>query len=96
LGALVDRSQSSEGALEVAQVTNQMLALHARQMIQDQQLRIAQDRATRSSRRGRWLPRKRARAARQSFMTASTRYTPESRQGRRQLNLRGMLEEARP
>ncbi len=42
---LVNQSQSAVGALQATQATNQLLALHARQMIAEQQLRITQDRA---------------------------------------------------
>ena len=42
---LVNQSQSAVGALQATQTTNQLLALHARQMIAEQQLRITQDRA---------------------------------------------------
>ena len=77
LAALVDRSQSAEGALQASQVTNQLLALHARQMIQDQQLRIAQDRATALEQARMLAANERSRAVRQYFMTDSTRYTPQ-------------------
>jgi type IV secretion system protein TrbJ len=77
LAALIDRSQSAEGALQASQVTNQLLALHARQMIQDQQLRIAQDRATALEQARMLAANERSRAVRQYFMTGSTRYTPQ-------------------
>jgi len=78
LTALVDRSQAAEGSLQASQVTNQLLALHARQMIQDQQLRIAQDRATALEQARMLAANERSRAVRQYFMTGSTRYTPEA------------------
>jgi P-type conjugative transfer protein TrbJ len=77
LTALVERSQAAEGSLQASQVTNQLLALHARQMIQDQQLRIAQDRATALEQARMLAANERSRAVRQYFMTGSTRYTPE-------------------
>lgn len=45
LSTLATRSQSSEGALQAAQVTNQLLALIAKQQLQLQQLLSAQFRA---------------------------------------------------
>ena len=77
LGSLVNRSQSAEGALQAAQVTNQLLALHARQLIQDQQLRIAQDRAMALEQARAVTANEQARAVRARFMTRQTRYTPE-------------------
>lgn len=58
-------------------LTNQLLALHSRQMIQDQQLRIAQDRATALEQARMVAANERSRAVRQYFMTGSTRYTPQ-------------------
>ena len=77
LEGLVNRSQSAEGALQAAQVTNQLLALHARQLIQDQQLRIAQDRAMALEQARAVTANEQARAVRERFMTRQTRYTPE-------------------
>jgi P-type conjugative transfer protein TrbJ len=45
LSALVANSQSAVGLLQATQATNQLLALHSRQSMQEQQLRIAHDRA---------------------------------------------------
>lgn len=45
LSQLVDSSQSAVGLLQATQATNQLLALHSRQTMQEQQLRIAHDRA---------------------------------------------------
>ncbi len=45
LSTLVSQSQGAIGILQAAQATNQLLALHARQLIQDQQLRLTQDRS---------------------------------------------------
>lgn len=78
LAALVGQSQSAGGALQAAQVTNQLLALHARQMIQGQQLRIAQDRAMALEQARMVSANEQARAMRQYFMTPNTRYTPQS------------------
>lgn len=76
LTELVSRSQSAEGALQATQVTNQLLALHARQMIQDQQLRVAQDRATALEQARVVAATERARVVRERFMTGSAQYTP--------------------
>lgn len=78
LESLVRSSQSAEGALQATQVTNQLLALHARQLIQDQQLRIAQDRAMALEQARAVTANEQARAVRARFMTRQTRYTPES------------------
>jgi len=77
LEGLVSRSQSAEGALQAAQVTNQLLALHSRQLIQDQQLRIAQDRAMALEQARAVTANEQARAVRERFMTRQTSYTPE-------------------
>lgn len=45
LSELVANSQSAVGLLQATQASNQLLALHARQSMQEQQLRIAHDRA---------------------------------------------------
>ena len=74
---LISQSQSAEGALQAAQVTNQLLALHARQMIQDQQLRIAQDRAMALEHARAVAAEEKARNVRSRFMTSGSHYTPE-------------------
>jgi len=74
---LIDKSQSAEGALQVAQVTNQLLALHTRQMIQEQQLKITQDHAAALEQARNLAAEEKARAVRQKFMTNSTHYTPQ-------------------
>lgn len=76
LSSLVSQSQSAQGALQAAQVTNQLLALHSRQMIQDQQLRVAQDRAIALEQARMVAAAERGQVIRQNFMTSSTRYTP--------------------
>lgn len=78
LSDLISQSQSAEGELQATQVTNQLLALHARQMIQDQQLRVAQDRATALEQARAVAAEEKGRAVRKKFMTNSTRYTPEN------------------
>lgn len=76
LSSLVGQSQGAQGALQAAQVTNQLLALHARQMIQDQQLRLAQDRAIALEQARMVAAAERGQVIRQNFMTPNTRYTP--------------------
>jgi P-type conjugative transfer protein TrbJ len=51
LSSLVSQSQSAAGALQASQATNQLLSLIARELMQEQQLRLTQDRAMRPSRR---------------------------------------------
>ena len=46
LSSLVSQSQSAGGALQASQATNQLIALETRQAMQEQQLRLTQDRAT--------------------------------------------------
>jgi type IV secretion system protein TrbJ len=75
---LVSQSQSASGALQATQVTNQLLALHSRQLIQDQQLRVAQDRATALEQARMVAANARGEVVRQKFMTTNTRYTPET------------------
>lgn len=77
LSTLVSRSQLAEGALQAMQVTNQLLALHARQMIQEQQLRVAQDRATALEQARAVAAEEKGRAVRSRFMTEGSHYTPE-------------------
>ena len=45
LATLVQQSQGAVGILQAAQATNQLLALQSRQSIQEQQLRLTQDRS---------------------------------------------------
>ncbi len=73
---LVNQSQSAVGALQATQATNQLLALHARQMIAEQQLRIAQDRATALEQARSVAAEGRARAVRLQFNGAGVPYTP--------------------
>jgi P-type conjugative transfer protein TrbJ len=73
---LVNQSQSAVGALQATQTTNQLLALHARQMIADQQLRISQDRATALEEARAVAAEERARAVRRQFNTGGVPYTP--------------------
>lgn len=76
LAALVDRSQGAEGALQVAQATNQLLALTAKQQFQIQQLLAAQYRADALSRASRAQAASDADAATTTFLGNGTGYTP--------------------
>ncbi len=76
LASLIDSSQGAIGALQAAQATNQLLALHARQLIQAEQVRISQDRA-RAVEQGRVLADEvQAREVRRQFVGTGTPYTP--------------------
>lgn len=73
---LIGRSQAAAGALQAAQATNQLLALHARQAIQAQQLQIAQDRAAAVEQARTIAAETRAREVRNRFQGDGVRYTP--------------------
>jgi type IV secretion system protein TrbJ len=73
---LVNQSQSAVGELQATQATNQLLALHARQMIAEQQLRITQDRATALEAARALAAQERAREVRQQFNELGVPYTP--------------------
>lgn len=76
LAQLVTRSQSADGALQAAQATNQLLALQARQLIQDQHLRITQERAVAADHARSIAEEARSREVRRRFAGNGTRYTP--------------------
>jgi len=73
---LVNQSQSAVGELQATQATNQLLALHARQMIADQQLRITQDRAMALEAARAIAAEERAREMRLQFNAMGVPYTP--------------------
>lgn len=73
---LVAQSQGAIGALQAAQATNQLLALHARQLIQGQQMAITQDRAVALEHARAVEAEARANQMRQDFMTQQTNYGP--------------------
>ncbi len=77
LTSLVSQSQSAGGALQVTQATNQLLALQVRQAMQDQQLRVTQDRATALEQARAVAAEARARAVRLQFTTPGVNYTPQ-------------------
>jgi type IV secretion system protein TrbJ len=76
LSDLIGRSQAAAGALQAAQATNQLLALHARQAIQAQQLQIVQDRAAAVEQARAIAAETRAREVRNRFQGDGVQYTP--------------------
>lgn len=76
LSDLVNSSQSAVGALQATQVTNQLLALQARQVIQAQQLQITQDRAVALEQARQVAVHARAVEVRNRFHGTGTPYTP--------------------
>ncbi len=78
LASLVNQSQSVGGALQAAQATNQLIALQVRQALQDQQLRVTQDRATALEQARAVAAEARARAVRLQFMVPGSSYTPQN------------------
>ena len=77
LADVLTRSSSAVGTLQAIQATNQLLGLRVRQVMQSQQIAIAQDRAVALEEARIVESEARARAARQQFMVSGTRYTPE-------------------
>jgi P-type conjugative transfer protein TrbJ len=77
LANLVGQSQSASGALQATQATNQLLALQVRQAMQEQQLRVTQDRATALEQARAVAAEARARAVRLQFTTPGANYTPQ-------------------
>jgi len=78
LAELVERSQAAIGALQAMQATNQLLALQSRQAIQDQQLRLTQDRAVALEHARGVAEEARSRVVRERFMGNATPYTPQA------------------
>jgi P-type conjugative transfer protein TrbJ len=76
LSSLSARSQSSQGALQVAQTTNQLLALAAKQQFQIQQLEAAQYRAQALDQALKAQSSIDAAAATKTFLGTGTAYTP--------------------
>jgi P-type conjugative transfer protein TrbJ len=81
LADLVGQSQSAAGALQVSQVTNQLLALQIRLLMQGQQLKITQDRAVALEQARAVEAEPHSDQLRQRFVSSSTRYTPQSVNG---------------
>ena len=77
LSAIVARSQGAEGALQVAQATNQLLALTAKQQFQIQQLMAAQYRAEAIEQARKVQAEAEAKAATAKFLGTGSAYTPQ-------------------
>ncbi len=76
LATLSSRSQSSQGALQAAQATNQLLALTAKQQFQIQQMMAAQYRAEATDASARAQASIDAQAATKAFLGSGSAYTP--------------------
>ncbi|RHW18549.1 P-type conjugative transfer protein TrbJ [Sphingomonas gilva] len=76
LSAIVARSQGAEGALQVGQATNQLLALTAKQQFQIQHLMAAQYRAEAIEQARRVQSQADARASTTRFLGSGSAYTP--------------------
>ena len=76
LSAIVARSQGAEGGLQVAQATNQLLALTAKQQFQIQQLMAAQYRAEAIEQARKVQAEAEAKAATAKFLGTGSAYTP--------------------
>lgn len=77
LSVLVQQSQGAVGILQAAQATNQLLALQSRQSIQDQQLRLTQDRSAALEQARAVAAEARSREVRLRFLGNGTQYTPQ-------------------
>lgn len=75
LAQTIDRSQAAVGQLQVTQATNQLLALQARQTMQEQQLRIAQDRADATEQARLQAMAAQTRELQRRFLGTGTRYS---------------------
>lgn len=78
LSALVSQSQGAIGILQATQATNQLLALHSRQAIQEQQLRLTSDRSTALEQARTLAADARAREVQRRFEGSGTPYTPQT------------------
>ena len=77
LATLVSQSQGAIGIVQAAQATNQLLALHSRQLIQEQQLRLTQDRSAAIERARMVIGEERAREIRRRFEGKGAVYTAQ-------------------
>jgi P-type conjugative transfer protein TrbJ len=77
LNSLVARSQGAEGALQVQQTTNQLLALVAKQQFQIEHLMAAQYRADALESAARTQAQSDASSATTKFLGSGTAYTPQ-------------------
>lgn len=76
LDQIVGSSQGAVGILQATQATNQLLALLAKQTMQDQQLRIAEGRSTALEQARQLQADEQGRANRQRFQGSGVAYTP--------------------
>jgi P-type conjugative transfer protein TrbJ len=76
LADLVAQSQGAYGNRDATQATNQLLALHAKQAIEEQRLRIAEDRSAALESARAIAAEDKSRELRRRFMTTQTVYTP--------------------
>ena len=76
LAGIVGSSQGSVGILQATQATNQLLALIAKQTMQDQQLRIAEGRSTALEQSRMLEAEEQGRANRVRFRGSGVQYTP--------------------
>lgn len=77
LSRIVDRSQASEGSLQAAQATNQLLALAAKQQFQLQELMAAQFRSDSIEQSSRAQSELEGREATRRFLGNGKAYTPK-------------------
>jgi len=77
LNGIIQRSQGSQGALQVSQATNQLLALVAKQQFQIQTLMAAQYRADAIERANRTQNQTDAQSATTKFLGSGNAYTPQ-------------------
>lgn len=77
LSVLVQQSQGAIGILQAAQATNQLLALQSRQSIQEQQLRLTQDRSAALEQARAVAAEARSHEVRLRFLGNGTQYTPQ-------------------
>ena len=80
LGAIVERSQNAEGALQAAQATNQLLALATQQQLQIQQLMAAHFRSQAIEQAERAQIERESRESVRRFLGDGRAYTPRRRQ----------------
>jgi len=78
LSSLVNQSQSAIGQLQATQATNQLLALQAKQAMQEQQLRVTQDRAAALELARTTSAQARSTEVRVRFLGNGTSYTPQT------------------
>ena len=76
MASTLGSSQGAVGILQAVQATNQLLALQAKQTMQSQQLRIAQDRAAALEQSRALEADEQARVTRQQFQGAGVAYAP--------------------